>query len=342
MAEKSEYHDNFLSVQDAARGKLDRENQPKLFDRLDWFDNLNRYALKGKELAILQASSSGTQAWMPLMVKKYRHLESLSNWYNFTWRPIFCGNYDEVTKLSLLRQIASLAKDSAYRISLSPVPDDESEARHITYAFKQAGWVVSKEECDINHILRLNGRSFDEYWRTRPGQLRSTVKRKSKKNIVSIRIETEFNEESWADYEHVYGKSWKPGEGNPEFLRQIAQQEADAGALRLGLAYIDGQCVAAQFWTVENGEALIHKLAHDEAHLSASPGTLLSAGLFQYVIDIDHVDLIDFGTGADKYKSDWMEEIRIRYRFDMFQPNIPLNWPRIAKHYLRRLANKAK
>lgn len=342
MAEKSEYHDNFLSVQVGARGSLDREAQKKLFDRIDWFDNLNRYALKDKELAIFSSNINGAAAWMPLMVKKYRHFEPLANWYNFTWQPIFCGPYDEVTKLSLLGNIAKLAKKSAYRISLSPLPNEENEVKLLTYAFKQAGWIISKQQCDVNHILRLKGRSFDDYWRDRPGQLRSTVKRKAKKEQVSIRIEKEFNSESWADYENIYAKSWKTSEGNPEFLRELAKQEADAGALRLGLAYIDGRCVAAQFWTVENGEALIHKLAHDEAYLSASPGTLLSAALFQYAIDIDRVDLIDFGTGDDKYKSDWMEEIRPRYSLDCFDPNMPLSWPYIAKHYLRRLAKNAK
>ncbi len=342
MAEKSEYHDNFLSVQVAAKGGLDRDAQKKLFDRLDWLDNLKRYALHDRELAIISASINGDMAWLPTMVKKYRHLESLANWYNFTWRPIFCGEYDEVTKLSLLRNIAALAKKSSYRITLYPLPNEENEVKLLTYAFKQAGWIAIREEADVNHILRLNGRTFDDYWRTRPGQLRSTVKRKSKKNIVSIRIEKEFNPESWDDYERVYEKSWKTGEGNPEFLRELAKQEAEAGALRLGLAYIDGICVAAQFWTVENGEALIHKLAHDEAYLSASPGTLLSAGLFQHVIDVDHVNIIDFGTGDDKYKSDWMEEIRTRYRLDLFHPNIPLSWPYIAKHYLLRLAKREK
>ncbi len=338
MAEKSEYHDNFLSVQDTARGKLDRETQESLFDRLDWIDTLNRYALKDKQLSIFQASTNEAEAWLPMMGKKYGHLEPLANWYNFIWRPIYCGQYDEVTKLALLGQIAKLAKKSAYRITLSPIPDEQDETRHLANAFRQAGWIVSKNQCDVNHVVHIKGRSFDEYWRTRPGQLRSTVKRKSKKNDVSIRIEHDFSEESWRDYEHIYAKSWKPGEGNPEFLKQLAIQESDAGCLRLGLAYIDGQCVAAQFWTVENGEALIHKLAHDEAYLSASPGTLLSAGMFQYVIDVDHVDLIDFGTGDDKYKSDWMEEVRPRYQLDIFHPNIPLSWPYIFKHYLRKLA----
>ena len=73
--------------------------------------------------------------------------------------------------------------------------------------------------------------------------------------------------------------------------------------MRIGLAYIDGQPVAAQFWTVENGTALIHKLAHDERHLAFSPGTLLSAALFQHVIDIDKVDEIDFGTGSERVQA---------------------------------------
>jgi CelD/BcsL family acetyltransferase involved in cellulose biosynthesis len=86
---------------------------------------------------------------------------------------------------------------------------------------------------------------------------------------------------------------------------------------------------------VENGAALIHKLAHDERHLQASPGTLLSAALFQYVIDVDRVDLIDFGTGNDAYKAEWMEEVRQRYRLELFWPNHPANWARIAIKKLR-------
>ena len=84
-------------------------------------------------------------------------------------------------------------------------------------------------ECDENHYLQLNGRSFDEYWESRPGQLKNTVKRKGKKGVVSTRIETEFSENSWRDYEKVYARSWKPHEGNPDFLKQLAQQESLAG-----------------------------------------------------------------------------------------------------------------
>ncbi len=332
---KGEYHDNFLTAQVSARGTLDREKQRSLFDRLDWLDALHRMAMKSQKPLLLRAHDAQTDLWLPLIEAGNGHYQALANWYNFTWRPIFGGNYDEVTRLALLRQIAKLTADHARRLTLMPIPDEDGSASLLATAFEQSGWTVVKQQCDENHYLPVRGRNFDEYWQSRPGQLRSTVKRKGNKNVVSTRIETVFSQQSWADYETIYARSWKPSEGNPDFLRELAKQESVAGCLRLGIAYIDGKPVAAQFWTVENGAALIHKLAHDERYLSASPGTLLSAALFQHVIDIDRVNEIDFGTGNDPYKREWMEEMRPRYRLEMYWPNHILNWPHILRHKLR-------
>jgi hypothetical protein len=333
---KGEYHDNFLTAQAAARGNLDREKQSCLFDRFDWLDSLARMALKDRKPLFLRAYDGDHDLWLPLVQSVSGCHDALANWYNFTFRPIFAGNYDEVAKLALLRQVALLAHEHSRLITLSPIPDEDGSASLLATAFEQAGWVVAKSVYDENHYLPVKGRSFDEYWQARPGQLRSTVKRKGSKGVVSIRIEQDFDAQSWADYEAVYARSWKPSEGSPDFLRVLAQQEAAAGCLRLGLAYIDGKPAAAQFWTVENGSALIHKLAHDERYIDASPGTLLSAALFQYAIDVDRVSEIDFGTGSDGYKREWMEEMRPRYRLEIFWPNHVLNWPHILRHKLRQ------
>ena len=155
----------------------------------------------------------------------------------------------------------------------------EREAEALAAAFRASGWIGTLEPCDTNYILELNGRSFDAYWAARPGALRETVRRKGGKGIVSLRIETTFSEADWNAYEAIYARSWKPEEGNPAFLCAFAMAEAAAGALRMGVAEIDGEPVAAQFWTVEGGTAWIHKLAHDEASRKHSPGTLLSAAL---------------------------------------------------------------
>ena len=338
---KGEHHDNFLTAQAAASGNLDRDAQPSLFDRLDWFDALHRMALRDREPLLLRAQDGAHDLWLPLMQAGGGQLASLSNWYNFTWRPVFAGQNDEVSKLALLRDLAKRARNHGRRLTLSPVPDEDGSASLLVTAFEQSGWYVVMEECDENHYLAVNGRSFDEYWESRPGQLRNTVKRKAKKGVVSIQIKRDYSDTDWHEYVRVYAKSWKPSEGSPEFLRQLAEQEGAAGNLRMGLAHIDGKPAAAQLWTVENGTALIHKLAHDEQYLSASPGTLLSAALFQHVIDIDKVTTVDFGTGSDGYKRDWMDSVRPRYRLDLLWPNHVANWPVIAKYRIKQMRSNA-
>ncbi|WP_461456893.1 GNAT family N-acetyltransferase [Parasphingorhabdus sp.] len=340
VAMNSEYHDNFQSAQAEAGEKLDRSVQKSLFDRMEWLKQLHEQCLPDTQPLIVHSAENDAQAWMFLTKKRFGNYTALANWYNFTYRPIFTGKFDEVTKLALLAGVAKKLKSLSYHIEIAPVPEEDYAASLTERAFEQAGWVVFKSKADDNHILVVNGRTFDQYWAERPGQLRNTVRRKAKKNIVSIRIETEFSEEHWADYCDVYAKSWKPEEGSPDFLKNIAQQEAAAGCLRLGLAYIDGKPVAAQFWTVENSEALIHKLAHIADATKSSPGTLLSVAMFQHAIDVDRVKLIDFGTGNDPYKREWMEDVRTRYRLEMFWPNNPLSWLSILRHRMSALVGK--
>lgn len=339
---KSEYHDNFKNVQAVAGEKLNRINQNSLFDRLNWVQQLHSLCLPKYRPFIVSAEDSGAQAWVFLRKSGQGRYTALANWYNFTFCPIFTGDYDEVTKLALLAAVARTVRHHAHQIELAPLPEENGAASLTQRAFSQAGWVVFKSQADENHILKIKGRTFDQYWAGRPGQLRNTVRRKAKKNIVSLRIETEFSDEHWNDYCTVYNSSWKPEEGNPEFLRNLAKQEAAAGCLRLGLAYIDGKPVAAQFWTTENGEALIHKLAHIEDATKSSPGTLLSAAMFQHAIDVDGVKLIDFGTGSDPYKREWMEEVRPRYRLEMYWPNNPFAWLPILRRYASILVAKRR
>lgn len=338
---KGEYHDNFRSARIAAGAKLERAYQPCIFDRADWLELLHRLALPGKPPLILHARQDNAEAWMSLMQEGSGHHAALANWYSFLWRPVFGGAYDADTRLSLLRHMAKSAKALTKRLTLAPVPGEDGSAQLIAAAFGFLGWVVDLSECYQNHYVRLEGRSFDDYWATRPGQLRSTVRRKSMSGAVSIRIHCAFDENAWRDYEQVYASSWKPSEGSPQFLEALARQEGAAGHLRLGVAYVDGTPVAAQFWTVDNDIALIHKLAHDERHVAASPGTLLSAALFRHVIDVDKVAEIDFGLGNERYKHAWMEQVRSRYRIDLLWPGHMANWPAIARHHLRKFSSKA-
>lgn len=325
------YHDDLNEVQGDAKlaALLGVPHARAPFDRLDWWRGLQRHCGMTPLLAV--ASQGDQRAVLPLL-RKGRVIVALANWYSFRVAPLATDGADRTALFTALA--ADLAGEAA-QITLAPLPDERGEASELEQAFRTAGWAVFRRRCDVNHVLAPGGRSYGEYLAARPGPLRTTLKRKAGK--VEVRLESSFNPESWAAYEAIYAQSWKPEEGSPAFLRDFAEVEGKAGRLRMGLAIAEGQPIAAQFWTVEHGTAFIHKLAHTEASKPLSPGTTLSAALFEQVIDRDKVELVDFGTGNDGYKRDWMEAVRPRFELEMYRPAWPQNWPRIAKAALRAM-----
>jgi hypothetical protein len=321
---EARYHDS-VNVLQALNGSEARAP----FERAEWFALLAETGLTP-----LVAIASDAEATAALALTEDRgRITPLRNWYSFTWRELAPrGAAGDRLLVAIARQL----KHRGWRVTLEPVPGEDGSAERLARAFRAAGWQVAVEPCDINHVLPVRGRSFAEYWASRPGPLRTTLKRKARK--VEVEVLTRFDPHVWADYEAVYAASWKPAEDQPAMLRAFAQGEGVAGRLRLGIARAAGMAVAAQCWTVENGVAYIHKLAHLESHRHLSAGTTLTAALFAHVIDVDRVTLVDFGTGDQSYKADWMEEMRPRYRIDCLAPQAWRAWPPLAKRLLLRRA----
>lgn len=319
---EARYHDS-VNVLQALRAP----GTPAPFDRAEWFALLADTGLT----PLIALAGDGAQTAALALTETAGRITPLRNWYSFTWRELAppgpAGD-------RLLEAIARQLKNRGWRVTLEPVPGEDGSAERLARAFRAAGWQVAVSPCDINHILEVRSRSFAEYWDTRPGPLRTTLKRKAKK--VEAQVLTRFDAGVWEDYEAIYAASWKPAEDQPAMLRAFAGAEGEAGRLRLGIARADGVAVAAQCWTVENGIAYIHKLAHLESHRHLSAGTTLTAALFAHVIDTDRVSLVDFGTGDQSYKADWMEEARTRYRIDCLDPSNLRAWPPLAKRLLRR------
>jgi hypothetical protein len=300
------------------------------FARREWFEKLE--ATQPQPVFAVAEDASGAVV-LPLR-RSGRRLESLLNWYGFTWRPLATpyGSFD-----GLMIALAEGLSTKTSHVVLDRVPDEDGTARQLERAFSRTGWLVTREPCDTNRVLPVGGRSYAEYLAGRPGQLRSTLNRKAKK--IEVQIATSFSKDIWASYESIYAESWKPEEGDPVLLRAFAEAEGAAGRIRLAVARHEGEAVAAQFWTVEDGTAYIHKLAHRESAKPLSPGTTLTAALLEHVIDHDRVDLVDFGTGDDAYKRDWMEDARPRFRLECWRKGDPRNWPAIGKARLRTLVS---
>lgn len=326
--------------------QLDHSASTRLFDTLNWFEMLQRHCFSDAQLHIahsLAASGNGS-VWLP-MIDDGQTLRALANWYSFSYAPLFVDapEANPALRLRLLIQLASSLRGMRPHVTLSPMLGGSCIAEMAMQAFRQAGWIAMATPLGSNHILRLNGRDFAAYWSSRPGALRTAVKRKSRSAPCAFEIHRELSEALWREYLAVYAASWKDPEPTPDLLRAIAQDAQARCGLRLAFArHSDGRAVATQLWTIEGDTALIHKMAHDRSLDRQSPGTLLSHHMFAHVIDHDGVAVIDYGTGDNGYKRQWMEEERIMMRIDFFDPARPVIWPAMIKTSLSRLVERLK
>lgn len=340
---KGEYFDDLDAAARAARGALDRAAQPSLFDRLDWFRDTWAHCPPGERPLIARVVSEGAQAWLFLARTRSGDLTALASWYTLAFRPVWVGDPDEARRLTMLTAMAKRLRalnPRAGRITLDHVPVEDGSADLIARAFSRGGWIARRNPSTVNWIADVTGKDFATYWEGVPGETRSTVKRKGKKGIVETEIIDRFEDDSWQAYQAIYAESWKGAEGAPAFLRAMAEREGAAGTLRLGIARIEGRPVAAQLWTIENGVAIIHKLAYAEDAAEHSPGTLLSAAMFRHAIDEDRVALIDYGTGNDGYKAAWMDRARPLERVTLYNPRTAAGLAGAARARLAGLARR--
>ncbi len=302
MSVEVELFDDLAAAEADSGGRLDRASQPSLYDRLAWYRLLAAHcALPGKPI-VARARHMQRRAWIFLATGE-KKASAWASWYSLRWRP--------VGEPELWPHLFAAFRDGLVpELDLAPIEDPAP----VVEACRESGWIAFVEDAKANWIADTAGMDFDAYWAKRPSRLRNSAKRKAKAAGLDITIYRAFDAAAWADYEEVYAASWKPEEGSMAFLRTLAEQEGAAGTLRLGIASKDGRALAAQLWLVENGEATIHKLAYREDAKALSPGTVLSMAMFRSALDEDRVSRIDYGTGDEPYKADWMDERRMLWR----------------------------
>nr|WP_255435159.1 GNAT family N-acetyltransferase [Rhodoferax sp. BLA1] len=195
---------------------------------------------------------------------------------------------------------------------------------------RQAGYLVGRYFCFGNWYLQLAGRSFAEYQSSLPSALRHSItrgqRRLDKQGPWRIDIQRQPDgslEAAIQDFVTVYQKSWKGAEPNSLFIPALARTAAAQGWLRLGVLRLDGQAIAAQLWLVKSGKASIFKLAYVTGFERFSVGSVLTAALMQHVIDVDQVQEVDYLTGDDAYKRDWMSHRRERWGLVAFDWRTP-------------------
>ena len=202
------------------------------------------------------------------------------------------------------------------------------------------GWVAFRFFCFGNWFLKAP-KTWEDYLKQRSGNLRSSIKRRSKHFLAeggTLEVVTapENIDAAIAAFQQVYMASWKVPEPHPEFVPSLIRRLATLGMLRLGIAWLQGRPIAAQLWIVGQDKASIYKVAYHEDFSAYSPGTVLTAHLMQHVIDRDHVKEVDFLIGDDKYKQIWMSHRRERWGIVAYNPRTLIGFALLLKEVLAR------
>lgn len=294
---------------------------------LPWFRN---YAATVEDAAtepvIWGATRHGTPAVaLPLAIGKGGGTkgESLANYYSALYSPIVGPRAGNVELRFLLRAI-SAHYPRLGELRFAPLDPAAPSSIALRNALRTAGWYSFSYYCFGNWYLPVTG-SWNDYVQTLSGQLRNTIRRMGKKfaaeqGRLEIVTGDQPVEAAIAAFQGVYAASWKIPEPYPRFMPGLIRMLAETGRLRLGIAWLGDQPVAAQIWIVNHGKASIYKLAYHEKYSAYSPGTLLTAHLMQHVMDNDRVSEVDYLIGDDAYKQSWMTHRRERWGLVAYNP----------------------
>jgi len=298
---------------------------------LPWFKNFIDTALTPKDEVRIFATEddAGQVVVLPMCYDNAssgpKTIKSLVSFYTALYAPIGNG----ANNVELLSKTLSTLKHNTPVldvIQFMPLDGAVDSFKTLKSALRANGMVPFEYSCFGNWYLPVDGRSYSEYYQTLPSRLKNTVKRKKNqfhsKGQGRLEIVTGGDrlEAAIAAYEKVYATSWKVQEPFPDFVPGLIRLSAEQGWLRMGIAWLQDEPIAAQIWIVAHKRAAIFKLAYDESFGSYSAGSLLSAHLMEYVLDIDKVEEVDYLIGDDSYKEDWMSHRRERIGIIAFNP----------------------
>ena len=309
-----------------------------------WFDNLTAHAEKNGEKSRFACvvDQGEVRAILPLAESGDGNWRSLHHRYTSFFSLLLAAEDRRRTVACLTEGLFALPCTG---LLLEPIGDDDAAITDLQRAFEAAGCHCERNFRFYNWILRLDGQSFDDYLASRPSRLRNTIRRKQRKlqREHALEIRLHIGDEApraMADYHAVYRASWKANEQYKNFLDGMVERFSSVGATRLGVLHADGQPVAAQLWFVMHGKASIFRLAYDEQWRPYSPGSILTSHLMRHVIDIDGVSEVDFLTGNEAYKQEWMSLRRERWALGCACPALRTSrLARLAGTIRRRLGS---
>jgi hypothetical protein len=311
---KFAFYSDWDQLPDSANELFELGGKNSIFLSRQWFESLSIIALDNEQTMALACvvAEDKVMAILPLIKSTGKTWHSLKHRYTPHYSLLLADDDQERVLACLVEGFSQLSLNA---LLLEPVAGNDSKIISLQRAMEFAGFTCNRNFRHYNWILRVQGQSYKEYIASRPANLRNTISRKQRKlkrehgyDIRLFRGDEVLHK--MCDYYAVYNASWKANEQYTGLVDDMVARFSRAGWTRLAILYINGQPAAAQLWFVAHRKASIFRLAYDEAWKQYSPGSILTGFLMEYVIDTDKVEEIDFLTGNEAYKQDWMSDRR--------------------------------
>jgi hypothetical protein len=284
---------------------------------LAWWTNFVRHVELGDakpQLRIWREEGRPVAA-LPLLVQ-HGQIGALGNYYTTRWGPVWRDpGIDLAARTRILSALLGTTAPS-HTLRFMALAAGSLDETALQQALRRCGCAVFPFHGFTNWQLPVTV-DWPAYLRSRDGRLRTTLARMGKRFAArGGRLELLQGgpglEAAIAAYERVYAASWKQPEPHPRFMPGLIRAAAAGGQLRLGLAWLGNEPVAAQVWLLSGERTDIYKLAHDERHKDLSPGSLLTGMLMRHAFEVDRVQLVDYLSGDDGYKRLWMSQAHER------------------------------
>lgn len=296
-----------------------------------WFKNIIDYGLPEDHTVCLACvvENESLLALLPMMKKPDGSLSSLSSNFTSLFSLLLHKQHKQQAIMACLAK--GLSEMPTKPIQLEPIDAHDKAINQLIQAMQTLGMHSYPYFSFHNWSHQLNGQTYQQYLSTRPSQLRNTIMRKQRKlqrqHNYEFRLYIDNNIESaLSDYQLVYAASWKANEFHQQFTPNLVKKAAQLNWLRLGVLYVKQQPIAAQIWLTVHHTANIYRLVYDETWKHYSPGSILTQHLMQYAIDRDHVTEIDFLTGNENYKQDWMTNHKERIGVRLIYKTKTTSW----------------
>ncbi len=303
------YH-QWEELPDGANALFVQAERESLFLSRIWFETLTLHTLtENQSVRLACVSDDDVVAILPLVSCPRDGLSTLSNRFTSLFSVLISDAHSKEDILACMAK--GLSEMEVSSIQIDPIDNNDTNIDTLCQLLKSHGYEYHTYFRFYNWSLPVNDQSFQIYMERRPSNIRNMINRKRRKLEREYGYEIQLYQHEGIsrainDYQKVYQSSWKANESITEFTPSLVKRLSECGWLRLAILYIEDNPVAAQIWCVVHGKASIYRLVYDEGWKKYSPGSILTEYLMRHVIDEDKVTEIDFLTGNERYKQDWM------------------------------------